>query len=436
MDASDLCAVLAPADESGPVARWRAQARELLAQLGLPGNQDEHWRRADLRFLASAARGAFGAAPAWAPGGVEATPGLARLHAHTHLCFDGGRFASAPSRLGGDDAVCAGRLGAATGPDGPGLPGLAPHRGLAGDLRLALLGRAAGADGAQMLVLRGRTPRRPLVLEHIGSRTGAATACVSHRLCLEPGASAILVEFHDDRSEPDFTLLSELGIELGTSSRLLHLRLVAPTHRAHLVDTLQVEIGRDAEYVQRSLIAPAGVLRSTQALRLAGDGSRAALHAGAFAGLGSDLDLRLLAEHDADATRSDQTVQVLAARARATVDSEVMVPPGRRRVVSRQSLRALLLEPGCDVALRPRLAIRSDDVDSRHGATTAALAEEPLFYLRSRGLDVAQARRMLVAAQLRQVFPETGDEALDALVGSLLQGALDRALGEPGGGAP
>jgi hypothetical protein len=43
---------------------------------------------------------------------------------------------------------------------------------------------------------------------------------------------------------------------------------------------------------------------------------------------------------------------------------------------------------------------------------------------------------MLVAAQLRQAFPETGDEALDALVRSLLQGALDRALGEPGGGAP
>lgn len=435
MDPSDLCAALAPAAETGPVARWRAQARELLARLGLPGQQDEHWRRADLRFLEGMTPGILTATQAQAPGAVEATPGLARLRAHTHLCFDGGRFAPAPSRLGGDDAVCVGRLAAAAGPDAPALPGLASHRGLVDDLRLALLGRAAGADGAQMLVLRGRTPRRPLVLEHIGLRTGGATAFVSHRLCLEPGASAVLVEYYDDRSAPDFTLLGELSIELGRSSRLLHLRLVAPTQRAHLVDTLQVELGRDAEYVQRSLIAPACALRSTQVVHLAGDGSRAVLHAGAFAGLGSDLDLRLLAEHEADATRSEQTVQVLAARARATVDSEVMVPPGRRRVVSRQSLRAVLLEPGCDVALRPRLAIRSDDVDSRHGATTAALAQEQLFYLRSRGLDAAQARRVLVAAQLRQVFPETGDEALDTLLRGLLQGALDRALGEPGGGA-
>lgn len=435
MDASAPQVPLVAADEPDSLARWRAEARELLARLGLPGQHDEHWRRADLGFLAAATRGLEATPAPAAAQPVAGTPELAGLRAGTHLCFDSGHFAPAPSRLVDDGAVRVSRLGAVRAGDGAAAPALAPHGGLVGDLRLALLSRAAAVDGAQMVVLRGRTPSRPLVLEHVGASGGPGAAFVSHRLRVEPGASATLVEFHDDRSARDFSLVSELSIELGASSRLLHVRVVAPTHGAHLVDTLRVDVGRGAEYVQRALAAPAAALRSTQVLSLAGDGARAVLHAGAFARRQADVDLRVLAEHAADATRSEQTVHVLAAAGRATVDSEALVPPGRRRVHSRQSLRALLLEPGSDVALRPRLAIRCDDVDSRHGATTAALPEDPLFYLRSRGLDARQARRLLVSAHLRQLFPPTGDEALDAFMQGAVQAALDSALVDAGGAA-
>lgn len=433
MHAFDLSAPPAQVAPADTLAGWRAQARELLAELGLPDNRDEHWRRADLRFLGGAARGAVAAEAPPAATADDALPGLAQLRAATLLCFDSGRFAPSLSRLGEDDALRVERLHAAAACDRTSAAGLAPHRELVGDLRLALLSRAAAADGAQMLVRRGCVPRGPLVLQHVGARPAGAAAYVSHRLCVEPEAAATLVEIHDDRSAADSALLGDLSIELGPGSRLLHLRLVAPSHGAHLVDTLRVDVGRDAEYVQRTLAAPAGALRSTQSLGLAGDGARAVLHAGVLARRGADVDLRLLAEHRADATQSEQTVRVLTARARATVDSEALVPPGRRRVRSRQSLRAVLLEPGCDVALRPRLAIRSDDVDSRHGATTSELAQDQLFYLRSRGLDSPQAQRLLVAAHLQQLFAATGDEALDALVQHLLQAALDRTLADPRG---
>ena len=435
MDASALHAPLVATDEPDCLARRRAEARELLARLGLPGRHDEHWRRADLGFLAAATHGIDATAAPAPAHPVAGTSELAGLRAGIHLCFESGRFAPALSHLVDAAAVRVTRLGAARAGDGAAAPALAPHAGLVGDLRLALLSRAAAADGAQMVVPSGSTPSRPLVLEHVGSSAGPGTAFVSHRLCLEPGASATLVEFYDDRSAADFTLLGELSIELGASSRLLHVRMVAPTHGARLVDTLRVDVGRGAEYVQRTLAAPAAALRSTQALALVGDGAHAVLHAGAFARRQADVDLRVLAEHAADATRSEQTVHVLAAAGRATVDSEALVPPGRRCVHSRQSLRAVLLEAGSDVALRPRLAIRSDDVDSRHGATTAALPQDALFYLRSRGLDSRQAQRLLVSAHLRRIFPATGDEALDAFVQGFVQAALDCVLVGAGGAA-
>ena len=47
---------------------------------------------------------------------------------------------------------------------------------------------------------------------------------------------------------------------------------------------------------------------------------------------------------------------------------------------------------------RPELEILADDVKCSHGATVGDLDEAALFYLRSRGIDEAAARRMLIEA--------------------------------------
>ena len=46
----------------------------------------------------------------------------------------------------------------------------------------------------------------------------------------------------------------------------------------------------------------------------------------------------------------------------------------------------------------PSLEIIADDVKCTHGATVSDLSEEELFYLRSRGLDRALSRNLLMYA--------------------------------------
>ena len=86
------------------------------------------------------------------------------------------------------------------------------------------------------------------------------------------------------------------------------------------------------------------------------------------------------------------------------------------------------VESTCDIALRPRLAILSDDVECRHGATTSAVSDEQLFFLRSRGLDRAEALRLLAAAHLQRQFPASGAAGLDALVQAQVRAALAVAI--------
>ena len=63
---------------------------------------------------------------------------------------------------------------------------------------------------------------------------------------------------------------------------------------------------------------------------------------------------------------------------------------------ARMENKNLLMSPTAEVYSKPELEIYNDDVVCSHGVTTGQLDEEALFYLRSRGLEIAQARDLLI----------------------------------------
>jgi Fe-S cluster assembly protein SufD len=201
-------------------------------------------------------------------------------------------------------------------------------------------------------------------------------------------------------------------------------RIVTAQHRSQLVDTLGVELAAHARYRQHSFAFSGAHLRSTQRIRLRGEGAEVAIAGAAVAFAGAHVDQRTQIEHEADATSSELDMNLIAQqRGKATLSVEAHVPSGRRGVQARQLLRSLPLGVQADVCLRPRLSILSDDVMCRHGATTAALREDELHYLRSRGMTRAQATQLLAEGFLRQRLP-----AHEGAVGALVDQAIGQAL--------
>ena len=81
---------------------------------------------------------------------------------------------------------------------------------------------------------------------------------------------------------------------------------------------------------------------------------------------------------------------------------------------------------------RPRLEIYADDVKCTHGATVGELDETAIFYLRTRGIPEAQARRMLSAAFAAELIDEITLEPLQKLIGELFVTALPGAVAGEG----
>jgi Fe-S cluster assembly protein SufD len=102
---------------------------------------------------------------------------------------------------------------------------------------------------------------------------------------------------------------------------------------------------------------------------------------------------------------------ILTDRAAAEYVSRVHVCAHTAGNISDQLNRNLLLSEGARAYSRPQLMIDADAVRAKHGSATGELRENELFYLRSRGLSVEEAGRMLLrgfAAEIVGKIPQAG----------------------------
>jgi Fe-S cluster assembly protein SufD len=101
-------------------------------------------------------------------------------------------------------------------------------------------------------------------------------------------------------------------------------------------------------------------------------------------------------------------------------NGKVFVKPEAQKTDAKQTNRNLLLSSGAKVDTKPQLEIFADDVKCTHGATVGFLDPAALFYLRSRGLPPAVARKVLTYAFAGEVVNEVALEPvrreLDRLV--------------------
>jgi len=129
--------------------------------------------------------------------------------------------------------------------------------------------------------------------------------------------------------------------------------------------------------------------------------------------------------HDIGEGESRQVIKfVLQDKAQGAFSGELKIKPDAQRVNAAQTNRNLLLSDTATMRTQPQLEIYADDVKASHGASTGQLDESALFYMQQRGIDAPTARRMLVAAFMKDIVEQISDEQVKE---NLLQ-TIDRVV--------
>ncbi len=158
---------------------------------------------------------------------------------------------------------------------------------------------------------------------------------------------------------------------------------------------------------------------------LQGEGSDAELKAIYFASGDQFFDFHTLQDHQVGHTRSDLLFKgALQDVARTVYAGLIRIEKGAARSDAYQANRNLVLSDHAKATSIPMLEIDNNDVRCTHGATVGPVDPISMFYLRSRGIPEATAKRMIVQGFFGEVLERIPFEHARRLVETELEARL------------
>lgn len=261
---------------------------------------------------------------------------------------------------------------------------------------LAALNAAFLSDLLHIRVAAGARPGLTLQVVHVAA---GETAAIQDRVLVElgEGSELTLIEHFLGRGAVAVNAVTELHAAAGAACRYIRVQEAGPDCQQVTAQSLRLAEDSRAEVVDIAL--GASLARNDLHVDLAGRGARADIHGLLHSTGGQHSDCHLRIDHRAGDSNSRAAFRgVVGGRSRGVFNGKIIVHGGADGSDASLENRNLLLDRQAEIDTKPELEIYTDDVKCSHGATTGQLDAAAVFYLRSRGVAEADARRLLMLA--------------------------------------
>jgi len=390
------------------LAAHRDRARQRFEALGLPTPRNEAWKYTNVTPIA---RTAFASVdPTRALGSAHrALPVLGPFRSAplTQLVFVNGVFTPEHSQLGTLPAgvqVTSTRRVLQNEPEvaEPLLARIVDYE----DRAFAALNTALMEDGAFIAVPRSVQVKTPIHLLFFS--TAEPTPFAAHpRIVIAAGAASAVTVIEHYVGPPRGTYLNNVVTEMraGQGAVIDHYKLQQESPEAYHIATTQIDQHRDSNVTSHSIVLGAKISRHEVQSSLNGEGAHCLLNGLYMLDGDRATDHTTFVDHAKPHTTSRQLFKgIMNGRTRGAFTGRVVVRENAQKISADQSNRNLVLSNDAIAESRPQLEIYADDVRCTHGSAIGRLDDDMIFYLRSRGIPVDDARKLLVYAFASEVL--------------------------------
>ncbi|MEO6841094.1 MAG: Fe-S cluster assembly protein SufD [Bradyrhizobium sp.] len=401
---------------TGKIADARRQAFESYERSGLPHRRVEEWKYTDLRVLMrevlplAAAPDAAALKRADAALKPHAIPGVRRL-----VLVDG-VFVPKLSNMGNlENGLSIRALSEVLQSNDTSLQTqlLSPDNS---DSMVAL-NSAMMTDGLVIEVADGVVLTQPLHVVHVASTAQPAAMFTRSLLKLGKNAGATLVESYiAAEATKSYQVHDALVLSVGDGARLDHVRLVEDSREAFNISSSVVTLGAHAHFNTFGMTSGGAVSRYQAVIAFDGEQSRVETNGVNLLNGRQHADSTLVLDHAVPNCSSREIFRaVVDDRGHSVFQGRIIVRPKAQKTDAKMMTRALLLSDEAEADNKPELEIFADDVTCGHGATTGALDESLLFYLRARGLSEKEAQALLIQAFVGEAIESVVNDDLREL---------------------
>lgn len=276
-------------------------------------------------------------------------------------------------------------------------------------------------EGAFIHIPKGKIVERPIHVVYVTAGHGSIVSHPRNLIVVESQAQATIVETYAGLHGGTYfsNVVSEVVAADGAS--VFHYKVVRESDDAFHIGTVQLHQYRSSHVSSHVVSMGGGLVRHDINAVLDGEGADSALD-GLYVLNGTEhVDNHLQVDHVKPHCNSREYFKgVLDGKSRGVFTGRINVHKDAQKTDAKQTNKSLLLSPDAFVDSKPQLEIFADDVKCTHGATIGQMDDEAIFYLRSRGLNEAAAKSLLIFAFANESLERIRNEPLQQHLKNLL----------------
>lgn len=282
------------------------------------------------------------------------------------------------------------------------------HYGRVGDMGnpIVALDTMLAQDGIFIYIPKGVRLEKPLQLVNI-LQNGMPLMAVRRILVVveEDASGQLLVCDHTQNPDENFLALQTVEIVAGRNASFDIYDLEESTEKTTRLSALYVSQQEGSHVVVDGITLYNGNTRNEYYCNLLGEHAALELLGMGIEDCSRRLDTYSKIVHHVPNCKSNELFKYVADdKALCGFEGLILVKEGAHGTSSYQTNRNLLGSQDARVYSRPQLEIYNDDVKCSHGSAIGQLDETQLFYMRTRGVDEADARLLLKQAFMADVI--------------------------------
>lgn len=274
----------------------------------------------------------------------------------------------------------------------------------------AALNTALLENGIVLIVERGIKLEKPIFINYHQHNNTPYLFAVRNIYIVEKEASATIVEYFEGNHQAQYLHDVVNEIYIHDSAQLKHYVWNKEATEARHIALNAVQVRQNGQYEGFVAQSPCALCRHETYVELRQENAQAKVN-GVYRLLESGVsDITTNIRHLATHTYSNQLIRgVVDGKSKGVFQGQIHIAPDAQQCEGYQQHRALLLSDEAEVDAKPELEIFSDDVKCAHGNTCGDLDAEQLFYMQTRGIDLDDARQILIDAHLKEALNTISD---------------------------
>ncbi len=391
-------------EKQKPIHKFRKTAAARIPELSFPTTGDEEWKYTDISPVLNHKfrSGRFSATPV----SLEQIDKFLFNHAEFNtLVFVNGNFDPALSNIiDSTDKLIVKSLKLAFSENQESVENYIGKNATNTDGIFPELNASFLQDGAFILIRKNAVLERPVHILYVTSANEEIAIQPRNLFILEDNAQASLIENYESVSDSVYLTNAVSEVHLGKNANLTHVRIQNENLKSYHISLSEAALGTNSVYTYYNIDFGSSIARNNFHARFVGEDAECNLNGLYLTSDGQLMDNHTLIDHALPNCRSNELYKgVLDGKSRGVFNGKVMVRRDAQKTNAFQANKNILLSDQAIVDTKPQLEIFADDVKCSHGATIGQLDEEALFYLRSRGLSLEQAKSTMIFAFAKNV---------------------------------